>query len=125
MAESGSIAWADLTVSNASEVRDFYTAVVGWQSEDLEVGGYSDYVMRSKATGRAVTGICHAKGVNEGLPNQWLVYVNVENLQASLDKCVAMGGKVQKEPFDMGSFGKMAIITDPAGANIGLVEAAK
>ena len=36
--ETGSMAWIDLTVKNAETVRDFYSAVVGWTSEEVDMG---------------------------------------------------------------------------------------
>src|SRR5690606_21936482 len=86
MPDIGSVSWVDLTVSNAEEVRDFYREVVGWSSEDLDMGEYADYVMRSPATGEAVAGVCHARGVNAHLPAQWLVYLTVADLEASVEK---------------------------------------
>ena len=51
----GTIAWRDLTVSNADVVRDFSRAVVGWQAEPLDMGGYADFVMKAPG-GEAVAG---------------------------------------------------------------------
>jgi catechol-2,3-dioxygenase len=36
----GTVAWFDLTVSDAVEVRDFYQAVVGWTTSPVDMGGY-------------------------------------------------------------------------------------
>ncbi|MGB6336961.1 MAG: VOC family protein, partial [Thermoanaerobaculia bacterium] len=38
--EIGKIGWTDLTVENADDVRDFYTAVVGWKPSPVDMGGY-------------------------------------------------------------------------------------
>jgi len=35
----GSIIWRDLTVPDAERVCDFYTAVIGWEHEDVNMGG--------------------------------------------------------------------------------------
>jgi predicted enzyme related to lactoylglutathione lyase len=43
---TGAIVWADLTVRDASRVRDFYAAVAGWESEPVPVGGYAAFVMK-------------------------------------------------------------------------------
>ncbi len=36
---TGIIKWVDLTVDDAEGVRDFYSAVVGWQAVPVDVGG--------------------------------------------------------------------------------------
>ncbi len=116
----GSIGWRDLTVENASELRDFYTAVTGWTVEDVSMGDYSDYAMKD-ANGAAVGGVCHARGTNADLPPQWLVYVVVENLEKSLDETLKRGGDVVAPPRGLMG-GKMAVVKDPAGAVIALWE---
>ena len=69
--QPGHVGWVDLTVENATEVRDFYRAVVGWEYREVDMDGYADFAM-TNLEGRDVTGICHARGVNEGLPAQWM-----------------------------------------------------
>jgi predicted enzyme related to lactoylglutathione lyase len=50
----GKIGWIDMTVDDASGLRDFYQQVVGWQVEDTSMGDYSDYTMISPGDGRTV-----------------------------------------------------------------------
>ena len=113
--EVGKIGWIDLTVPDAGRVRDFYRAVVGWKSEGVDMGGYEDFCMLPEEGG-PVAGVCHARGTNAGLPAQWLVYVTVADLDASLAACSAHGGKALTPVKDMGPWGRMAVIQDPAGA---------
>jgi predicted enzyme related to lactoylglutathione lyase len=118
----GTIGWRDLTVEDAPRVRDFYVAVVGWEAEEHPMGDYADYSMRVPSTGEAVAGVCHARGPNVGLPAQWLLYVTVADLAASLRECEARGGAVLHGPRDMGPWGTLAVIRDPAGAAIALMQ---
>lgn len=117
----GTIGWHDLTVPNADEVRDFYAAVVGWNTEPLDMGGYSDYVMKSPETDAGIAGVCHARGTNANLPPQWLIYVYVPDLDASLEHCRALGGTVLVGPKSMGE-SRYAVIRDPAGAAMALYQ---
>lgn len=119
--KTGTIGWVDLTVPDATAVRDFYAAVAGWTAQDVPVGDYVDYAMNA-ADGETVAGVCHARGSNTGLPAQWLVYVTVSDLDASLAACVANGGRVYRERKSMGSYGDLAVIQDPAGAVMGLIQ---
>ena len=119
----GSISWTDLTVPNATVVRDFYAAVAGWTASPVEMDGYDDYSMNTPS-GTTVAGICHARGSNAGLPAQWLVYITVANLDESLKQCRELGGRVIAPPRDMGGSGRMAVIQDPAGAVAALFQPA-
>jgi predicted enzyme related to lactoylglutathione lyase len=118
----GMFAWFDLTVPNAEETKNFYEEVVGWKAEPVSMGEYDDFNMTSPETGDSVTGVCHAKGVNEGLPPVWIVYITVKNLEESVARVGAKGGKIIKPVTSMGEYGSIAIIEDPAGAVCALYE---
>lgn len=111
----GSVAWCDLTVEDAPALRDFYERVVGWSADPVSMGEYEDYNMASPGSGAPVAGICHARGTNAGLPSQWILYVTVADLDASLDRCREGGGEVLAPPRSAGG-GRYAVIRDPAGA---------
>ena len=69
-------------------------------------------------------GICHARGSNADLPPQWLVYINVEDVKASAERCVEKGGTVIAGPKKMGEYGSYCVIRDP-GAVVALFEPAR
>jgi predicted enzyme related to lactoylglutathione lyase len=117
----GSVTWFDLTVPDADRLRDFYAAVVGWRPQPVEMGGYADYSMTVPESGEAAAGICHHRGVNEGIPPQWMIYIRVAELDQSMAECRARGGAVLHGPRDMGSYGHICVIRDPAGAVAGLI----
>lgn len=119
----GKITWTDLTVPNAEEVRDFYARVVGWEVDEVDMGGYADYMMLLPGTEDGVAGICFAKGSNANLPAQWLVYITVADITASVAACTANGGKVLDGPRPMGD-AQFACIQDPAGAVCALYQPA-
>lgn len=123
--EIGSIGWVDLTVENAGELRDFYREVVGWSVSELDMGGYSDFVLSLPGSGAAVAGVCHARGGNAALPPQWLIYVTVADLDESMRRCTERGGEVIVAERSMGSQGRFCVIRDPAGAVAALYEPAR
>lgn len=116
----GTVTWRDLTVPNASEIRDFYCEVVGWQSTDHDMGDYADYVMTPPGGTEAAGGICHARGSNANVPPQWLIYITVEDVNASAQRCVELGGQVLDGPRMMGAQ-NFCVIRDPAGAVAALI----
>jgi len=107
-------------VPNADEVKDFYAAVTGWQPEPVSMGDYNDYNMVSKGESRA--GVCHKKGENSGIPSQWMIYINVADLDKSREPCEARGGKLLTDIRSMGAMGRYCFIEDPAGAVCSLFE---
>ncbi len=125
MSEIGSLGWMDLTVENADSIRDFYREVTGWTATGLEMGGYEDYVMAEPASGKAISGICHARGSNTELPPVWLIYITVEDIEQSLKRCEELGGQAITPIKSYGEQGRYCIIRDPAGAHAALFEPAK
>jgi predicted enzyme related to lactoylglutathione lyase len=117
--KNGTIGWMDLTVEDADHIRDFYSAVVGWEPQPISMGEYSDYCMappkNNKADSQPVAGICHRRGPNADLPPVWLVYLTVTDIAASLANVQALGGKVLAQTRSS-SGGYYAVIEDPAGA---------
>ncbi|MFK8112896.1 MAG: VOC family protein [Rubripirellula sp.] len=116
----GSISWIDLTVDDANGVREFYEEVTGWTSQAVSMEDYDDFCMVSDS-GETVAGICHAQGENADLPAQWLIYINVNDLEASIAACEKLGGAVISGPRQVGG-GRCAVIRDPAGAVAALYE---
>ena len=117
----GKIGWIDMTVDDATELRDFYAEVVGWNVEDTSMGDYSDYTMMSPGDGAAISGICHSRGSNADLPGGWLIYITVADVAASAAACVAKGGKLVVEPRRLAG-GLFCVIEDPSGATAALYQ---
>ena len=117
----GTIGWCDLTVPDAAPVRDFYRAVVGWETSEVDMGGYSDYGVHPPG-GDMVAGICHARGANAEVPPVWLVYIIVADLDAAIAACRDHGGEVISGPREMGGQGRYCVIRDPAGAAAALFQ---
>jgi predicted enzyme related to lactoylglutathione lyase len=109
--QPGTVGWRDLTVADAESVRDFYAGVVGWQWSAVDMGGYSDFNMLPADSDVPVAGICHARGTNASIPAQWMMYIIVADLSASMKRCTELGGEIivpERHGF--------CIIRDPAGA---------
>jgi predicted enzyme related to lactoylglutathione lyase len=113
--EVGTIAWIDLTVENAADIRDFYKSIVGWRSDEVAMGEYNDFNMLPPESDELAAGICHARGSNTDLPVQWLLYFVVEDVDESATRCAELGGEVVTQPRAMGG-GRFCVVRDPAGA---------
>lgn len=118
----GTIGWLDITVPQADVLRDFYREVVGWQAQEVDIGEYADYTMHAPS-GEAVAGICYARGQNADQPPQWLMYIVVADIHASLTACEQLGGTILVPLRDMGG-SMLSVIQDPAGAVAALFQPA-
>jgi predicted enzyme related to lactoylglutathione lyase len=121
MPTPGQIVWVDLTVPEAEAIRDFYSQLVGWQHQPVDMGGYSDFNMTLPGTDTPAAGVCYARGQNTDLPPKWLIYIAVDNLDKSIETCLALGGTLIAGPKGQEQH-RYCVVKDPAGAVVALVE---
>jgi len=114
---AGAPCWIELTTNDVDRSREFYPALFGWTAEEssAEFGGYFMFLK---------DGVPIAGGmpVPEGmqLPDQWNVYLSVEDARKTLEVAAAHKATVRVEAMDVADLGTSAVIEDPSGAQIGL-----
>lgn len=119
--EPGDWVWIQLLSRDAKKAAGFYRNVAGYETvENSSANRLSDYVLTSKGFARATIRTI-PKGREQVQPN-WLPFVRVKNIGESVAKAKQLGGKVMVEPkaelFDK----RVAVVSDPTGAPIGLME---
>jgi predicted enzyme related to lactoylglutathione lyase len=123
-ARAGCISWLDLTVPDAAATRDFYRQVVDWSVQNVEMEDaserYADYNMLG-GDGNPAAGVCHARGVNLGLPPVWMIYLPVDDLAESLRRVREGGGEIVKVTRGTDGEYAYAVVQDPVGAYLALV----
>jgi predicted enzyme related to lactoylglutathione lyase len=73
-----------------------------------------------KQQGKGLGGLM--KRPMEAIPPHWLSYVTVANVDATAKKTSDAGGKVMMPPFDVPTVGRIAVIQDPQGAALGVIQ---
>ncbi len=114
----GLFSWADLTVKDTTPLKAFYKEIFGWKEHPVDMkdeeGAYQDFAMMADET-TPVGGICHQRGVNHNIPSQWIMYVSVENVETTLQKCLQLGGElIHGNKKKDGAYG-FVIVKDPQG----------
>jgi predicted enzyme related to lactoylglutathione lyase len=113
----GTPSWVDLATSDQAAAKSFYGGLFGWSFDDLPVGDNVFYSM-AKINGDNVAAIStqQPEQAAAGVPPHWQMYVTVADVDATAALVEAAGGSVHVPPFDVMDAGRMAVITDPAGA---------
>ena len=103
--------WIDLGTPDPAAAATFYSALFGWEVEDLgpEAG---DYRM-AQVGGRFVAGLGQQQG--PGQP-YWATYFGVESAEDAVGAISAAGGTVIVPAMDVMGAGRMAVAADPTGA---------
>jgi uncharacterized protein len=114
----GRFVWHEQVSSAPEQARDFYTALFGWGTEPFKAGEV-DYLQIASG-GHTHGGF--ARAMDGAPPPHWLGHVQVENVDETVEKAKAAGGKLAAGPFDMEDVGRMAIIGDPQGAYVSVYQ---
>lgn len=120
----GARVWTELNTWNAAAARKFYTAVLGWDFDDMQQPGASEGVMYgvAKISDEMVAGMIQlVSPQGDGVPSNWMVYFEVADVDASAAATVKAGGAVLAPPFDIPRVGRFAIIADATKAVSGLM----
>ena len=112
----GTPCWIDLSTPDPEASSAFYSGLFGW---DIEVGGpeVGSYRM-CLADGDAVAGIAGIGTVDA--PSSWRPYLSVVDADQTMDQASRSGGSALADPMDVSDLGRMAVISDPTGAAIGI-----
>jgi len=119
MTPHGYFHWNELMTRDAEAAKTFYFECVGWDFSEMNTGeGPSYWVAMSGEN--PVAGIFTMEGENfEGMPEHWMSYVAVDDIDAAAEQAGANGGTVVQAPFDVPGVGRIAIIRQPGGAMVG------
>jgi len=119
-ADNGRFVWYELLTPNPKAAIDFYTEVIGWKTQPFTEGG-GDYVMWVGSQG-SLGGVMKLpdEAARMGTPPNWMAHVQVENVDATASLVKKLGGQVYKEPADIPTVGRFAVIADPQGAVVSI-----
>jgi predicted enzyme related to lactoylglutathione lyase len=116
MTAHGGFHWNELNTRNLKKAKDFYGRTLGWSFEEMPMGEGASYTL-IKANGEMVGGMMEMKGpMFEGVPENWFVYIAVDDIDKRLAKLKQAGGKVIREPWEAPGVGRIAIVEDVNGA---------
>jgi uncharacterized protein len=107
--------WVDTSQPDPQAAVDFYSALFGWEFENVLPADSPGKYFVARQRGRDVAAV---GSIPEALPAtaMWNTYVWVESADETAAKVQAAGGRVVMEPFDVMDSGRMAVFTDPEGA---------
>jgi len=114
---AGSFCWVELATSDQNAAKKFYGSIFGWTPNDMPMGPDGVYtIFRLDGRDAAAGYTLRPDQVAQHVPPHWMLYIQVDNLEASAAKVAQLGGKVIVAPFDVMDAGRMAVIADPTGA---------
>ena len=118
----GQFIWSQQLSRNPQAVREFYEAISHYTIiEDDRFGDAPVYFLSSGGFARA--GIAPFPAESGSDKADWIHFIRVESITAALEGLAATEASVVVEPNESMLNGRIALITDPSGAILGLMEA--
>ncbi|MEP6707189.1 MAG: VOC family protein [Pyrinomonadaceae bacterium] len=120
----GTFCWVELGTTDGEAAKKFYTELFGWDSTDNPIGPGMVYTML-KLNGKDVGALYKMppEMTAQGIPPNWLSYVSVTSADETATQAKEAGGTLMKDPFDVFTIGRMAVVQDPTGAVFALWQA--
>jgi predicted enzyme related to lactoylglutathione lyase len=107
----------EIQCKDPDKTQQFYSKLFGWHTDSNNPFNYC--MVDTHAEGGINGGI---GGACDGSPSRVTFYVQVDDLQAYLDKATKLGGKTVMPPTEIPNVVTLAHFADPEGNVIGLVK---
>ena len=116
--------WYELMTTDPATAKRFYDAVVGWNIATESVAPGIEYRMIGRSDGGNAGGVMTLTDEmqSKGARPVWLGYIHDEDVDARVAAIKADGGTAMMEPWDQPGVGRLAMVTDPAGAPFYLMD---
>ncbi len=117
----GKFVWYEHVSNDVLAASRFYQPLFGWQTLAMDMGPAGSYHMIHNG-GEGIGGYRVAL---PGVPNHWVSYLSVPDVDASCTAAAQSGANVLMPPTDFSPVGRGATIADPQGASFSLWKSAQ
>jgi predicted enzyme related to lactoylglutathione lyase len=116
----GKFYWNELMTRDPERAKAFYADTLGWTYDAMPTGGGGPTYWLAKAGDEMAGGMFDISGHEfNQVPESWMSYIAVDDVDARVAKAVKAGAKVMKPAFDVPGVGRIVILLEPGGAGIG------
>ena len=113
--KAGEFVWRELMTSDVDAAASFYSELFGWNLADtMDMGPMGLYSMFGPAKGENAS-LGMMKKPDEVPASAWVYYVHVADLDATIERTKANGGRIMNGPMPIPGENRVAICLDPQG----------
>lgn len=123
MPENGTFIWNELVTPDQEGSGVFFCRLLGWMSKAIETPGFGTYTLFQRE-GHDVAGMMNPTPDTPIQKPHWHGYIAVEDIDACVQRVPELGGTVKVPPRDIAEVGRVAVIADPSGAIVSLMQPA-
>jgi predicted enzyme related to lactoylglutathione lyase len=119
---TGKFIWHDLISTDIEADKRFYSGLFGWQYEYRQGPNGNSYTL-AKSGEHYIAGLVNYDKPEDGaVVSRWLGYLSVDDVDLAVRENMAAGGNTVVKPEELGDFVRVAAITDPQGAVLGVAQ---
>ena len=116
---NGTFMWREIMTPDVAASKRFYGEMFGWSFDDMPMGTFTYTMIKRGAAG---IGGMASLDMMPGAPPHWIGTVCVADVDATARVAAEAGGAVMQPPGDIEGYGRFAIIADPQGAALTLMQ---
>lgn len=113
---AGIFIWYELMTADSAAAIEFYSHVVGWTAAAMPSSGVPYTLLSSGGVNAGGVLQLSPEMCAAGVPECWIGYIGVADVDAMVEKLKAAGGVVHRAPEDIPTVGRFAVVADPHGA---------
>ena len=113
--------WMERTAWNLDGARKFYSQLLEWEMEEYP----GRLINHNTSDAPSQTGIGMMNLRELEIPDISMIYTGVDDIESSCRRLEELGGRIVKAPMDILEVGRIAVVRDPEGAYIGLLQAVR
>jgi len=115
----GTFCWNELMTRDVERAKRFYKNTIGWSFDSMPMPDGGTYWL-AMVDGKPVAGLFAIDSPQyKGVPECWMPYVAVDDVDKRVAKAVKAGAKLMKPIFEVPGVGRIAVLQEPGGAGVG------
>lgn len=121
LGEPNSVLWVELATRDIARAEAFHAAVLGWTATPFDAGPTEYRVLSVPGNESGFGGMLEMDEAWAGIPSHWSIYLHVTDVDASVERALALGGRIAVPAFDVPGVGRIARLDDPSAAGFYLM----
>jgi predicted enzyme related to lactoylglutathione lyase len=119
-ADPGHFLWRELMTRDVKKATAFYTELLNWKTQVMPMPE-GDYTLVQNKHGNAGGIMKMPPDVPKEVPNNWVGYIHVTDVDKTAKAVDAAGGHTFFPPMDIPNVGRFTHISDPTGAVVAIM----
>lgn len=117
----GGFCWYECMSRDVEAEKAFYADLFGWTSSAQPMDGGFVYHLQNRGADQVAGMMAMDGDCWEGIPDHWMAYVAVADIEATVAKVAPLGGKVCVPVTDI-HIGRFAVLQDAVGATLSVFQ---